>query len=145
MLDKLATFSDDQAITATDVSDGKVYVMPYTGRGEYVNVHIQVTESFDNLTSLTVQVAQADTEDGSYEVVDNGITIPLASLVTGFKVPVRVLPQVSKEWLELQYTVTGTAPTAGKISAFIVEGEDLPITDGLYISPRNPTGDKTTA
>lgn len=145
MLDNLAKFSDAQAITTDTASESKVYLMEHTGRGEPVNVHIQVVEDFNNLTSLTVQVRQCATEGGTYTAVDNGISLVAADLKAGYKIPLRFLPQVGMNYAELYYDVNGTAPTTGKISAFIVEGEDLPVEDGLYISPRNPTGSKATA
>ncbi len=50
------------------------------------------------------------------------MTIPLASLVLGYKSPVITLPMKMERYIRLNYTVTGTAPTTGKVTAGITGG-----------------------
>ena len=140
MLSNLDIFSDDQAITADAASTNYVDVGDYAGRGEPVDVLVRVTEAFNTLTSLHVSVTECDTVDGSYTDVASTPEIPLASLVVGYDFKLRFLPAVSKRYIKLHYDVTGTAPTTGKIFAALEAGEDAPYMDGLYFSPRNPTG-----
>ena len=48
--------------------------------------------------------------------------VPLADLKLGYQTPVITLPQKTERFLRLNYTVTGTAPTLGKVTAGIVAG-----------------------
>ena len=50
------------------------------------------------------------------------VTVPLADLVAGYQIPVITLPKDVKRYVRLNYTVTGTAPTTGKVTAGIVAG-----------------------
>ncbi|HHY0854094.1 TPA: Bbp16 family capsid cement protein, partial [Raoultella ornithinolytica] len=83
---------------------------------------IQVVESFNTLTSLTVTVQTDDNSAFSSATDVLSLTIPLASLVQGYKSPVITLPMKLERYIRLNYTVTGTAPTAGKVTAGITGG-----------------------
>jgi len=133
--------SDDQAITATAVStnviDLGVPQAPYggnalnqdVGKGTPVPILIQVTEQFDNLTSLTIALEVSDAANLSSSVVLNTQTIVLADLVTGKQTFMQYLPNgVDKRYLGVRYTVTGTAPTAGKVTAGITMGNQTNVT-----------------
>ena len=50
------------------------------------------------------------------------VVVPLADLKLGYQTPVITLPQKTERFLRLNYTVTGTAPTLGKVTAGIVAG-----------------------
>lgn len=127
-------FSDDQAITATAVStnviDTGVRGTPYDAaaalngdiaKGNPIPFLAQVTEAFDNLTSLTIAIETGATT--SLGTVIASVTVALADLVAGYQVPFQVLPeQVTERYLGVRYTVTGTAPTAGQITSGIVMG-----------------------
>jgi len=130
------TFSDAQAITATAIStnviDTGVRDTPYggeapligdIGKGEDVPILVQVVEAFNTLTSLTVTLETSANADLSSSVVLNTQTILLADLVAGKKTWMVCLPNgVTRRYLGLRYTVAGTAPTLGKITAGIVAG-----------------------
>jgi hypothetical protein len=133
--------SDDQAITATAVStnviDLGVPQAPYggnalnqdVGKGTPVPILIQVTEQFDNLTSLTIALEVSDAANLSSSVVLNTQTIVLADLVAGKQTFMQYLPNgVDKRYLGVRYTVTGTAPTAGKVTAGITMGNQTNVT-----------------
>jgi hypothetical protein len=132
-------FSDQQAITATTDSTKKVHLggLKLAGKMDPIFIDIRVNEAFNNLTSLKVELQQADTEDGSYATVAGGDTgaIPLASLKAGYKFGLRILPRsVTKPWLKLVYTVAGTtAPTTGKVTAALVREEQDSYEAGQYI------------
>ncbi|AUR93197.1 hypothetical protein NVP1185O_10 [Vibrio phage 1.185.O._10N.286.49.C2] len=133
-------FSDDQAVTATAVStnviDLGVAGTPYgavaplnqdVGKGNAVPVLIQVTEDFDNATSLTVGIETGATTALGTAVLSE--TILLADLVAGKQSVIQVLPtQLTERYLGIRYTVAGTTPDAGKITAGITMGNQTNIT-----------------
>ena len=135
--DSFNMFSDQQAITATADSTKKVHLggLKLAGKMDPILVDIRVNADFNNLTSLAVKLQQADTESGSYTDVDAGSgAIPLASLKIGYKFSYRILPRaVTKPWTKLVYTVVGTAPTLGKVTAALVREEQDAYEAGLYI------------
>jgi hypothetical protein len=135
IFDKENLFSDAQAITATAASTnyidlGATGTVPYgssalvrdIGKGEPLPLRIQVTEAFNTLTSLTVAIEVDDnTSFSSVRTVDTQ-TIALAGLTLGavFEGLKYVPVGVNERYVRLNYTVTGAAPTLGKITAGIV-------------------------
>lgn len=133
-------FSDDQAITATAVStnviDLGVAGTPYgavaalnqdVGKGAGVPVLIQVTEAFNNLTTLTIAIETGATTSLGTVVISKAV--PLASLTAGYQFPVQVLPnEITGRYLGVRYTVTGTAPTTGQVTAGISMGNQTNVT-----------------
>ncbi|HFZ2429921.1 TPA: Bbp16 family capsid cement protein [Klebsiella pneumoniae] len=124
LLDQQALFSAAQAITATAASTNVIDTGSNKDVGKYGDIPllIQVVEGFNNLTSLTVTV-QTDENSAFSSAADVlSMTIPLASLVLGYKSPVITLPMKMERYIRLNYTVTGTAPTTGKVTAGITGG-----------------------
>lgn len=122
LIDSKSLFSDEQAITATADSTNKVNVMKMLGKGNPVHLDIRVTEAFNNLTSLKVELQQCATESGTYAATSFSQTVTLASggLALGKRIGPIFLPRdVTQPWLKLVYTVTGTAPSTGAIFAAI--------------------------
>jgi hypothetical protein len=127
-------FSDDQAITAsadsTNVIDLGVAGTPYdaaaalnqdVGKGAGIPILIQVTEAFDNLTSLEIKISTGAATTLGTTIVSK--TILLADLTVGAQFPVTVLPQdITERYLGIEYVVTGTTPTTGKVTAGITMG-----------------------
>ncbi|EOG7781606.1 TPA: hypothetical protein SHS77_005611 [Raoultella planticola] len=124
LLDQQALFSAAQAITATAASTNVIDTGSNKDVGKYGDIPllIQVVESFNTLTSLTVTVQTDDNSAFSSATDVLSLTIPLASLVQGYKSPVITLPMKIERYIRLNYTVTGTAPTAGKVTAGITGG-----------------------
>ncbi|EPZ5817784.1 Bbp16 family capsid cement protein [Klebsiella pneumoniae] len=124
LLDQQALFSAAQAITATAASTNVIDTGSNKDVGKYGDIPllIQVVEGFNNLTSLTVTVQTDDNSAFSSAADVLSITIPLASLVLGYKSPVITLPMKMERYIRLNYTVTGTAPTTGKVTAGITGG-----------------------
>ena len=133
-------FSDDQAITATAIStnviDLGVAGTPYdaaaplnqdVGKGAPIPVLVQVTEDFNTLTSLDVTVeVGATTALGTVLATE---TILLADLVAGKQTFLQCLPNgADKRYLGVRYTVTGTNPTLGQITAGITMGNQTNVT-----------------
>lgn len=133
-------FSDDQAITATAVSTnvidlgapGTAYgaAAAFTqdiGKGAKVPLLVQVTADFDNLTTLAIAI-----ETGSTTALGTVIatqTIALADLIAGKQISLDYLPNDIKErYLGIRYTVTGTAPTTGTVTAGITMGVQTNVT-----------------
>lgn len=135
MLDNLNIFSDSQAITATADSTKKVNVgMKFIGKGTPLLLKAHVVQAFNNLTSLTVDLQQADTESGQYSSVESR-TVLLGALTKGADLGFRFMPRAAnKEWFKIVYTVNGSAPSTGKIFAAIVDQEDSRYEAGQYIN-----------
>jgi hypothetical protein len=133
-------FSDDQAITAntdsTNVIDLGVAGTPYgavaplnndKGKGNKIPILIQVTEAFNNATSLEIKISTGATTALGTTVISK--VVPLADLVVGYQFPVEVLPnEINERYLGIEYVVDGTAPTEGKVTAGISMGNQTNIT-----------------
>lgn len=137
MLDVQALFSDKQAITTTAASTNFINLgTPDTvpgapaatkrdlGGGSNIPLTILVEEAFATLTSLQVDLQVDDNSSfSSPKVVGSTGAIPVASLVAGAKLPLPVVPfGADEQYMRLNYTVVGTAATAGSITAGISTG-----------------------
>tara|TARA_R110000851_G_scaffold283911_1_gene437476 strand:- start:936 stop:1370 length:435 start_codon:yes stop_codon:yes gene_type:complete len=126
-------YSDAQAVTATAASTNVIdHGLPGTwvhastpivdDKGtSMICLGIQVTADFNTLTSLTVAF-QTDTADtfGSPTTIYSEVIL-LADLVAGKKLAVRTIPYGTLEqFTRVLYTVAGTNPTLGNITAGIV-------------------------
>ena len=136
ILDETTLLSDDQAITATAASTNYIDLgaagTPYgaaaalerdVGKGNPIPFLVQVTENFNTLTSLNIalQVDDNTSFSSATTVIDKDIV--LADLVAGKQIPLDFLPKdVNERYARLNYTVTGTNPTLGKITAGISMG-----------------------
>ena len=134
ILDKTLLFSDAQAIVATVASTnsidlgpgGRVYgaaadLARDVAKSTKIPLLIQVTEAFNNLTSLNIALELDSTTTFTPDkTIDLG-TILLAGLGLGAQTVYAELPRgISLRYAQLKYTVVGTAPTLGKITAGIV-------------------------
>jgi len=128
-------FSDAQAITATAASTNHIDLgaqgVPYganaqtrdQGKGNKVPVLIQVVADFNTLTSLNVAIQQDD--DNAFGTAEDVVSqdVVLADLVAGKQIAMDVLPRdLTKRYVRLNYTVTGSAPTTGAVTAGITMG-----------------------
>lgn len=130
IFDRTNLLSDAQAITATAASTNVIDNGPIAsgivrdiGKGKQIPLLAQVVEAFNNLTSLTValQVDDADTFPSPKTVWSQ--TIVAADLKAGkVVVPEYITRGTDERYMRLYYTVTGTAPTTGKITAGITMG-----------------------
>ena len=136
-------FSDDQAIIATAVStniidlglpgtpfDAAAPVHQDVGKGNPIPILIQVTADFNTLTSLTVTLETDSTADlATAPVVLNSQVILLADLVAGKQTFMQYVPNgADQQFLGIRYTVTGTDPTLGNITAGITMGNQTNLT-----------------
>lgn len=137
IFDKQSLLSDAQAITASAASTntidlavrGTVYgaaaaLSGDVGKGHKVPLLIQVVESFATLTSLTVEVQVDDNSAfSSPKTVASTGAVPLAGLTAGKQFSIDTIPLGTDErFLRVNYTVTGTAATAGKITTGVTLG-----------------------
>ena len=135
ILDQTTLFSDQQAITATAASTNSIdlgamgtvanaagpLVRRLVAGGDGLPLMVQVTEAFNNLTSLKIDIELDSTTTFTPDKTITLGTYLLAELVKGFQIPWRYVPDgINLRYAQLKYTVTGTAPTLGKISAGIV-------------------------
>lgn len=129
-------FSDDQAITATAASTntidlqatGTVYgaaaaISRDIGPGTAIDFLAQVTEDFNTLTSLAIALQVDDNSSFSSATTVFTHSVVLADLTAGYKLPFIYVPlNVNERYVRMNYTVTGTNPTTGKITSGIVMG-----------------------
>lgn len=138
IMDATTLFSNAQAVTATAASanivdlgaTGTVYgaataIPRDIGKGASVPLKVSVVESFNNLTSLTVSVETDDNAGfASLRTVWTSPAYPLADLATGARLllPDSIPLGTDERYVRLKYTVAGTAPTLGKITAGVTMG-----------------------
>jgi len=131
ILDNQALFSDAQAITATAASANTIDFGPVSpsvknldfGKGDKVALLVQVVEDFNNLTSLQIDLELDTTATFTPDRVIPLGTYLAAALKAGMQIVRDDLPRgLNMQFARLKYTVTGTAPTTGKITAGIVAG-----------------------
>lgn len=129
-------FSDAQPVTGTTVSTnvvdlgatGTVYgatapMVRDIGYGNDVDLSVTVTQSFNNLTSITISIEVDD--NVAFTSATTVFTSPaytLAQLATGAKylLPDTLPAGTNERYVRLRYTVAGTAPTTGRITAGVV-------------------------
>jgi hypothetical protein len=142
LFDNEGLFSEDQAITAdaasTNIIDTGEMGTPIGNKGALVEdlglsdieILVQVTEDFNNLTSMAVQV-QMDTTSafGSATTIATSETAALADLKAGyrFRIPCEIPEGATERYIRLNYDITGTAPTTGKVFAGIVAARPMAV------------------
>jgi hypothetical protein len=120
ILDRQNLFSNEQAITATAASTDVIDLGTGSrdvGAGEESTVLVQVVTTFDALTSLTIALQTSSTENFASPVQLTAATVALADLTVGRKFSIGTVPRGTLRYLRLYYTVTGSSPTVGKITA----------------------------
>ena len=132
IMDRTALFSDGQAVTATAASTNVVDLGSHdvdyardTGLGTSIPLELSVTESFNNLTSLTISIEIDDNAAfSSPTTIWTSPAYTQAQLATGAKylLPDHLPAGISERYIRLKYTVAGTAPTTGKITAGVSAG-----------------------
>ena len=123
-------YSDFQALTATAASTNvlqkKGGVQGVGAGGRTIWLVVQIVESFNNLTNIAF-AWQTDTVVGFGSAValdSRTITLASSGLNQGGGYTVAANAGSLKEFTRMNYTLTGTTPTTGKVSAFLVEQVD---------------------
>lgn len=130
IFDMQTLLSDAQAITATAASTNTIDLGPIAtgivrdiGKGKPIPLRIQVVEAFNNLTSLAIALQTDDNTGFASAKTVWSQTVVLADLIAGKVIVPEWIPRGTDErYMRLNYTVTGTAPTTGKITAGVVMG-----------------------
>ncbi len=134
IMDRTLLFSDGQAITATAASTNLVDLGAYDtrmtqardkGLGTSVPLEVTVTQSFNNLTSLTISIEGDDNAAfSSATTIWTSPAYTLAQLATGAKylLPDSLPAGLTERYVRMKYTVAGTAPSLGKITAGVSMG-----------------------
>lgn len=119
IIDAELMFSNKQAVTATAASTVELDLgVAGDAIGQELTIHVIVDTAFDKLTSLTVAVQTSASSGSGMATVVTGPAIALASLVKGAEIFTVRVPKGLKRYVQLYYTVAGTAPGNGKITAF---------------------------
>ena len=119
LMDNTLVFSDGQKITATAASTNKVDQLAAGDAFAALWLVVDVKEAFDKLTSLGIAVETDDDATFGSKKVLATVTAALADLTADANVVKMRLPLGCKRYIRLNYTVTGTAPTAGSVKAFL--------------------------
>ncbi len=124
--------SNAQAIVATAPSTNVIDLGPIAtglsrdvGKGKATSLRLQVVQAFNNLTSLQFDLQVADDAAFTQNVttVWTSGAVPLAQLVAGYVSILEDLPRrTNRRFMRLNYTVVGTAPTTGQVTAGITLG-----------------------
>ncbi len=123
ILDEQGLFSDNQAIVADSVSENILDMGGFgVSFGTLIPLFIQITEDFNNLDSLTIGVQTSTDEEFSSPVLLAEQTIPNDKLKKGEVAAINFLPKGNLGFVRLNYKITGTLPTTGKILASITDG-----------------------
>lgn len=137
IMDRTGLFSDQQAIVAsaasTNIVDlgatGTQYgaasaMVRDIGPGRVIPLIVTVTESFTLLTSLRIDIQVDDNSDfTSAKTVFQSPAYTLAQLAAGAKenlLPDSIPLGTDERYMRLYYTVAGSNPDAGKITAGVV-------------------------
>lgn len=132
IMDRTGLFSDAQAITATAASTNLIDLGPIgsgvtrdIGHGTEVPIAIAITQAFNNMTSLTISIETDD--NAAFSSASTVWTSPAYTLAqinaaaagTKYLLPDGMPGGTAERYVRLKYTVAGTAPTTGKITAGI--------------------------
>jgi len=120
---RLETFSDEQAITASAVGTNVWDGLKAGGAiGEEEWIYVKVDEAFNTLTSLTISLVTDDAlpVDASSTVLVSK-SVALADLTADTPVMRVRVPRNQKQYVGMYYTVVGTDPTEGTVTAFTTE------------------------
>jgi len=121
IMDKQLVMSEDQAVTATAVSTNVLDLgAGGVAEGHPIRINCQVTEAFDNCTSLDVKVQTDDNASFSSATELQSVLVPLASLAIGYQVPLGTLNGPVEQYLRMNYVVAGSAPSVGTITSALV-------------------------
>jgi hypothetical protein len=119
----LSTNTIDLGAAGTPAIGGSV--IHDIGRGNHVEVLVQVTETFTSGGAATVkaQLVMADNAalTSNLTILDQTDDLALATLVAGYQFRLRCVPQgVTKRYLGVRYVIGTATTTAGKCTAGIV-------------------------
>lgn len=121
LLDKELIFSEAQAITADAVSTNVIDLRSAgAAPGNAMRLVANIDEAFNTLTSLGFQLQSCAVEGfGSGVSTHQVITVALANLTLGKRIDLGEVPDGALRYIRLNYDVTGSNPSTGKITAWL--------------------------
>lgn len=123
ILDKLLMFDESDSVITASRASVNVLDMGAAdlGKTDGIDVFMQVTEAFNNLTSLTTKM-QTATDAAFTTPVDLPVqeTNLLAALTLNKEVFRVSVPKGCLRYVRLYHTVAGTAPTTGKVRSGLI-------------------------
>lgn len=104
------------------------------GAGEPIKAYARITQAFNNMTSVNIDVGGADDAVGTNftSYIGGGQTILLAAALINTLVSLGYINagRTKKRFLIAKYTIVGTAPTTGKITCGLID-RDAAVQDGI--------------
>lgn len=125
LLDKALFFSDKQIVTATAASDETPLDMKASdmGNGNPLTIAVAVGDTdFSGGISIAFALQESDTEGGSYTNVISSPAVVTASLTAGTVIEMGTVPAGTKQFLRMNYTVSGTMSGGGNLNASLKLG-----------------------
>ena len=122
IIDKQLILSAAQAITGSAASEN-IYdtgSAADVGPGRDLKVVLSVNTTIDNLTSLDISLQTHDDDAFGAQKVLWKVNALAAALVAGAKINLPGISAGCQRYLRLYYTVNGTNPSAGAVTAAIV-------------------------
>lgn len=133
IIDANLVLSSNQAITATAASTNvidlgapgtpfgsPVAVEQDIGKGNRIDIAVNVTQAFNNLTSMAIALQVSSDNATFVEVATRTYLAAELNAVGQLDFPAQLPVGTRFRYMRLNYTVTGTAPTTGQIFAAIV-------------------------
>lgn len=128
MFDINNVFSNEQAVTSTAVSEnvydfGDAKIRSDLGK---TIVEFAIKETFTGPTSVEFALVEDSTSalSSATTLVSSG-PIATSELVAGKRIHLRLpINGIHKQYIGCKYTVTGSAATAGKVTAYLTDSVD---------------------
>ena len=135
ILDDNLILLDNASLTTTVTSNAVALNSLFSpGKAEPIPLWVKCTQAGAGGTSIAIKLTESDTESGAYtDVPGSAETVLTAALTKDAKIYQRFLPAgVTKQWLKISVTATGTY-TTGKLTAAIVREDEQPYAAGMFI------------
>lgn len=123
LMDNILVLSDEQDLSGAGSAYSTNYIdfdetNPNLGDGTPLILRVFVNTAFTLLTSLQIVLVEGATSSPTTALI-SGPAIVLASLVSGYEFPRIIIPQTHLRYMRVYYTIVGTNPGAGSVTAFI--------------------------
>ena len=136
IIDSNLIFSDGAVAKSGDSAVVALNAFHNPSRQDSIPVFMQVTGGdITGVSALEIKLQQSDSEKGEWTDVPAAQLnlTSAAQMKKGCRFGWRFLPDATKPWLRLHYTVSGSAGGEGRLFAAIVGEDELPYEKGMYI------------
>jgi hypothetical protein len=131
LIDQLNVFFDKVA-SAAAMTGKAVFVGPYLGRSEPVNVFLNAVGTVATAVTFAVAVKESDAVNGTFTPAAN-LTLVKAGGATEFAHSLRLPRNLSKPYVRIDLALTGTTVTGLTVSAMVTRDDFAPYAPGQYI------------